>query len=553
VAGAGSADAWGPIPSGPPAPGGPQSHSMPGLRVDDLRHPTEASRFALALLASTAVLAVAVFVLISLGRVTWLLLLLLVVAVLIGVVWLSIQLWRVRLLADGVKVSAATLPEVQEVLDAVTGRLGYRRRVDVFVVDKIRNVLAADAPPITLTSLFGVHVIVAEGSALGDLSDDQDRQRLMFILATYVGALKARHSRWGPYLLALDLSGLGKVVFPFVWPWFRATVYTGDRIAYACLEDLDVSLQAVYRTLVGKEVAGHLRAPGLAGQALAVRRTALLRLLQLMRPVPHATNRYLELLAFASSRSEEADAAVRSIIFSSPPGVEDTLVRLRRRRPSVAAIPLAAFLSGSLLLVGLVAGLQARNSSIALFIDEMWSAFTGNTSPSPDVSPSQTPAPYPSPSDTWTPSPPSPSPTPTETASSALTTLWSLVPADVSPDCAASVTSHVGELAALTCQISAAGSPEMVSYFLFDGNSSLQSAFDSLVGDLPRGDCETWNAQTTWSQKETTRGPLACYNSQAGETSVLWADKPTDLLVLAHDPVMAPGDLMAWWRDHARP
>jgi hypothetical protein len=172
------------------------------LRIDDLRHPTEASRFALALLASTAALGVAVFVLVSSGRTTWLLVLLLLIAITIGAVWLLLQVGRVRLLGHAVKVSADTLPEVQEVLDAVTGRLDYRRRVDVFVVNQM-------SPPVTLTSLFGVHVLLAEGGALGDLSDDDDRQRLMFLLATYVGALKARHTRWGPLLLALDLSGLG--------------------------------------------------------------------------------------------------------------------------------------------------------------------------------------------------------------------------------------------------------------------------------------------------------------------------------------------------------
>ena len=542
-------DAGVPIPDGRRDSGDLRgSHAMQTLRIDDLRHPTEASRFALALLASTAALAVAIFVLVSLGRATLLWVTLLVILIIIGTIWFLLQLRRVSMLADAVKVSAETLPEVQEILDAVQERLNYRRRIDMFVVNRMD-------PPVRLESLFGVHVLLAEGGALGDLSDDADRRRLMFLLATYVGALKARHTRWGPFLLALDMSGLGKVVYPFVRPWFRATVYTGDRIAYACLGDLDVSLQAVYATLVGKDVAKHVRAQGLAGQALVVRRRALLRLAQLQRPVPHATNRYLDLLAFASSRSEQAAETVRSITAASPSGVEKVLNRLRGRRPSVAAIPITALAAGTLVVAGLLAGFQFQNSPVAIAVDNVWTELTSSPSPTePSPSPTE-PTPSPGPSDsTSTPNSPSPTQSPTS-PTNALNTLVSMVPADVLDYCDETATYRDGELAAVTCETETTDRPDWVNYALFDGDASLQSAFDEMTGgSLSSGNCaEDWDVQGTWTHKGRERGALACYASQGGVPAVIWADEPNDLLVVARSPGMSQKDLYAWWLDQPVP
>jgi uncharacterized membrane protein YqjE len=218
--------------------------------MSELRHPTEPARFALALVALAVAVGVAVFVLISLRQITILLAFFALIIFMVLVIWVAIQVIRIRLLGDAVLVSSQTLPEVQEVVDTVRDRLGYSRRVDLFVVDKISNVLSADAAPITLTTFFGVHVLVAEGEALGDLGSPAERQRLLFTLATYVGALKARYAQWwSPLFTAFSMTGLTVFVFPFVLPYYRATVYSGDRIAHACCGDLEVSLHAVYRAL----------------------------------------------------------------------------------------------------------------------------------------------------------------------------------------------------------------------------------------------------------------------------------------------------------------
>jgi hypothetical protein len=332
-----------------------------GLPVEELRHPSEPSRFALALVAMSIPIAVALSVMVSQGQEAKVIAILVAIVVALFLIWVAVQLWRVRLLGDAVLVSAQTLPAVQEILDTVRDRLGYTRRIDLFVVDKISRVLSGDSASVTLTSFFGVHVLVAEGDAVGDLADPKERQQLLFTLATHVGALKARQSQWwSPLFTAFEMTGLGRFAALFVLPYYRATVYSGDRIAYVCCGDLDVSLQAVYRALVGRDVAKHLRAEGFTGQALVVRRRLLLRVTQLLRATPHAPNRYLHLLAFVQQLTPVAYTAHPPSVTGGVAEVEPVLAELGRKRASAGVVSVGVALAGAVLACGLILGLFAR-------------------------------------------------------------------------------------------------------------------------------------------------------------------------------------------------
>jgi hypothetical protein len=523
-------------PGAAPPPPSPPTPATDRLDISALRHPTESSRFALALVASTLVLSVAVFVLMLLGRSLEILLVLLVIGFSFFVLWLGLQLWRVRLLADGVQVSAESLPEVQAAMDVVRARLGYDRRVDVFVVDKVSRVMKVDAAPITLTSFFGVRVIVAEGGALGDLTSDRERQQLVFLLATFVGALKARHTQWSPFLMALELSGLPKLVFLFVYPWYRATVYTGDRIAYACCGDLDLSLEVVYRLLVGKETAPHLRSAGLVQQALAVRRKVILRLAQLLRPVPHATNRYLDLLSFVADREPAAFDAFRAKVGDDASrDADDVIGRLRRRRPLGPAVPLGAVLSALLLLGGVAAGLKFQNSSLAQDISAVTDSNASPAISTPATNVGQ------------------PSAVVSTQAPSAAERLVARLPADLRDSCTeATPDTSTGAVAEVDCSGSGSSAPGVVSYVAYVLTTDMQAQFDSWAGTLPKAPCATaGGGRGTWTQGQAEIGPLACYTSAAGDNTVLWGYDDADVLVVAHDPNLTVDEILTWWKGHA--
>ena len=108
----------------------PHGQGTGPLDVDALRHPTEGSRFALACVASTAVISAAVFVLVSTGHLFQAVLAVLVLVVVILVVLVTSMLLRIQLLANAVQVSAATLPDVDDVVREVRDRLAYDRRLE---------------------------------------------------------------------------------------------------------------------------------------------------------------------------------------------------------------------------------------------------------------------------------------------------------------------------------------------------------------------------------------------------------------------------------------
>lgn len=503
------------------------------LQMAELRHPTEPSRFALALVAVALAVAVAVFVLLSLGEATLLMILFASIAAGVLLVWVGIQVWRIRLLGDAVLVSMDTLPEVQQIVDTVRTRLGYTRRVDLFVVDKISNALSPDDAPITLTSFFGVHVLVAEGDALGDLADETEREQLLFTLATYVGALKARYAQWwSPLFAAFRMTGLTVFVFPFVYPYYRATVYSGDRIAYACCGDLDVSLHAVYRALVGKEIASHLRADGLTGQALSARHRKLLRFAQLLRPTPHATNRYLNLLAFVRYRTPEEFEAHRSVLGAAGQQAEPLLAALSRRRPHRSAPAIGVALAALLLLGGVLTGLTVRNSSIAQAVADAYHARTQQPSATETTDPSFGSSPTAS----------SPS-TEASSTNPYMTELLALVPTNIQGSCMDTSTLATGTFAALTCQPTGDDAPDALSLFAFKSSAAMTAAFKDYVGGLTTGSCATAeDVQGTWS-----RGPMACYVSQDNNKTIVWGSNYSDILALIYDAHWTSPKLYAWW------
>ncbi|RFU21169.1 hypothetical protein D0Z06_12310 [Geodermatophilus marinus] len=514
AAGAGATRVWPPVP-------GP----LTGAPIALLRHPAEPSRFALALVALAVAAAVAVFVLVSLGQATVLLAIVLGIAGAVLLIWVLVQIWRIRLLGDAVLVSERTLPEVQAVVDVVRGRLSYSRRVDLFVVDKISRVLSADDAPISLTTYFGVHVLVAEGDALGDPGDPDEREQLLFTLATYVGALKARYGQWwSPIFTAFQMTGLTVFVAPFVLPYHRATVFSGDRIAYACCGDLEVSLQAVYRALVGTTVAPHLRADGLTAQALQARRRPLLRFAQLLRPTPHATSRYLELLSFVRLWTPAAFAAHRPPLAGADPEAERVLTALARRRAHPAVVLVGIALAGAALVGGLVLGAVFRDSAVARGIVEAVEAGEDGGGEGTGGG----------------------APVPTEEE-----LLLALLPPDLRAGCAAGgADPAAGLVASIECPLGG-NRPDGLTLFAFESAPAMGDAFEAFVGDLPAGDCAIGNARNTWVLEGVTQGPLGCYESSAGDTTILWGSAANAVLALAQDATWSPSVMYRWWTTDA--
>jgi len=332
-----------------------QLPSTAPLDLERLRYPAEPSRLAMAVVCVACALTVVVvwLVIIDLSS------LILGVAVLViaGVLlWAALQLGRLRLLGNAVLVTAETFPDVQSAVDEVRAMLQYERRVDIFVVPNL-------SPRIQLTSYFGIRALLFEGGAIADITAPASRPQLLFLLGTYFGAFKAKHDRWAVTEFVLDNAGIRTILAPFVAPWLRTTIYTGDQIAYACSRDFRVSLAAVFRVLVGRELSPQLAVSGLIIQAARVSRSPVLRVAEMFRPVPHATNRFLNLVRFAQQADPESVLAFRGELSHDVNGKLDEalaqITRAGRRNLAPALVTLGAVVLSTILVF---LGFQATSS-----------------------------------------------------------------------------------------------------------------------------------------------------------------------------------------------
>jgi hypothetical protein len=123
--------------------------------------------------------------------------------------------------------------------------------------------------------------------------------QLTFLIGRSIGGLRAKHHRFDLLVLLLRSIDALKYVSPFLRPWYRATIYSGDQIGMACCSDLEAALEATRRLLVGSQLALDLPAGNVLPQACLVQRNLLPRLVQLLAAEPHVTNRYANLICFA--------------------------------------------------------------------------------------------------------------------------------------------------------------------------------------------------------------------------------------------------------------
>jgi hypothetical protein len=261
------------------------------LDVRSLVHPSEHSRLLIALSASAVVFGAAAMALWKKDGWTALAACAAILAFLAGLIWLSLQVYRSRLLGSAVRVSDSTLPELQSVVDEVRIRLNYQRRIDVYVMDKVSGGSA-------MTSYLGTRLIQIEGGLVADLFGEQHRAELTYLIGRHIGQLKSKHQRLWPILLAISMSDSLKFLRLFLAPYYRATVKSGDQIGAACCGDIRATAATMNRLLVGKELGPQIVVKGVLDQAATVRRRWLPRLAQLFMFEPYATNRYLNLLGF---------------------------------------------------------------------------------------------------------------------------------------------------------------------------------------------------------------------------------------------------------------
>jgi hypothetical protein len=328
----------------PPVSTGPERP----LDIRALLHPAEHSRLLIALSSSAVVFGVAAMIVYKSSGWTALPEYAVIFAAACGLFWLSLQVFRSRLLGGAVRVSETTFPDLQVVFDEVRGRLDYYKDIDVYVMDKVDG-------GSSMTSYLGTRLILIEGGLVAELLDEERHAELVYLLGRHVGQLKARHQRLLPVMIAISMVHSMKFMQLFLAPYYRATAKSGDQIAAACCGDIRATAGMMNRLLVGKELGPRLVIKGVLDQAAAVRRRWLPRLAQLFMNLPHATNRYLNLLAFFARVAPEEIGAWRASLDQATAGRLAAAIGASpnrhppRRRMSIMSALLATLITGGLL------------------------------------------------------------------------------------------------------------------------------------------------------------------------------------------------------------
>lgn len=457
-----------------------------------LRHPSERSRLVLAVAASVMLAGLAVVLFakrLERDQVIW------TMAggpALLAAGWVVLQITRAHLLGNAVRVTHESLPELDDVIEDVRSRLGYHRRVDVYVTDRVPGLM-------TLTSLFGTRIIMIEGDLVAALIEHGKRTELTFLIARFFGALQSQRDRVVPLRLLVTLARSIGVVNPLIYPYDRAVVYSGDQIGLAVAGDLDAALNALDRLLVGGTLGPSVRDAGVFDQASQIRSRRLPRIAQLFHRQPHLANRYVNLLAFAERHTPEQRAVVVAAMGEAG---ATRLGDLAKRTPHRSWHPRR----GRLLTpaAGAVASaLVIATAALLLPVGGM-----------PGASGSQTPDPA--------------------------LALLDHVPRSFAGSCVPGegVQGQLGERLSASVVCTAAA-PASVEYYQYGDRRAMDAAFDGLTTGVEDAGCGT--------DATHERGRYACWRYK-GASVMAWTDEGRRIVALAVARGMQPHELLRWWQ-----
>jgi hypothetical protein len=109
------------------------------------------------------------------------------------------------------------------------------------------------------------------------------------------------------------------------------------------------------------------------------------------------------------------------------------------------------------------------------------------------------------------------------------------------------VTASAEIVASITCRPTGS-EPSGLSLYAYTTGAAMTAGFNSYAKVLPSGSCASGKSrQSTWTLSSVTQGPLACYVSKAGDTTVVWGSTDKAVLALAHDAHWTASQLYKWW------
>lgn len=252
-----------------------------------LLHPTEDSRFDLALFVTVPVVSIGlliIFLTIGLAALS--------VVTIIFIVWLSLQIAKAKLTANAIKVSPVSFPEIYDILEEVRYVLDYDKPVDIYIVEE-------GTVNAFLAKFFRTKFIVLNSELVEDMLQHNSLLQMKWVIARFVGALKVKHDKLTLFRIIIDSLENLQIFNLFLLPYERAIQYSGDQIGLAVCGDLGQSMAAFQKFMVGNTLSKRVSLEGILAQEREM--GAFAKIARLFSTHPHVIDRYVNLLRFAET------------------------------------------------------------------------------------------------------------------------------------------------------------------------------------------------------------------------------------------------------------
>jgi len=251
------------------------------------RHPNETSRFILALVFAVPITLIAiVFAVASYG------ILLIVIGFFLLFVWLGYETFYANFIANSIRVSESNYPRVLKILQEVNGEIGVTKKVDIFVYQQ-GEFNAYFKRFFYRRSIFLNSEMLEQG-----VSDEE----LEWIIGRFLGQMRSEQAK-GVFGWMITLAKRLIVFNLFLLPYERATAYTGDRVALACIDgNITTAVSAMNKLLVGRGLGYSVNPAGLVEQNRDVKGSFFAFLARLFSGLPHTITRYVDLIGFAKEQ-----------------------------------------------------------------------------------------------------------------------------------------------------------------------------------------------------------------------------------------------------------
>lgn len=253
-------------------------------------HPSERSRYWLAIAVVVPIILVYVTLTRGVG--------LLIVPIILLNSWIVVRLFRAHLLGSCVRVSPDNFPEIAEMLKDICAKLEYPKKIETYVYQE-GEVNAF------LVRRFRTRIILLPHGLVEGMLDLENRPQLLWILSRSVGHLKAKHLRLNWLNILIESLEKLMILNIFLYPWERATQYSGDRIGLAVCTDLHAALRAMNRLMVGNELSGRATLLGALQQRQRLSGSVFAWLAECLSTHPHLTKRIASLIEWGKTYDSE--------------------------------------------------------------------------------------------------------------------------------------------------------------------------------------------------------------------------------------------------------